>query len=138
MAPASQTTGDCGTCSWFWWRLVCLVSPSGLHVALLTWPGRARLNAIRPAYLSLPRDSYSLTPADVLNGLLWSTDLTNPHVSGALGGLTLTLAVLWLWQQPGARLRFQRLAGGWPVWPALLVSVAAADLLVFAWAIHPA
>jgi len=100
-----------------------------LHVALLIWPASAR-EAIQAIYLSLPRDSFPLTSADVLSGLLWSTDLTNPRVSGALGGLAVVLAAVWFWQRrPG------RSSGRG--WPALLVGLAAADLLVFAWAIHP-
>jgi hypothetical protein len=106
-----------------------------LHLALLNWPDEA-IDAIRFAYLSLARDSYTLTPSDVLNGLVWSTDLTNPHVSGALGGLALVLAALWIWLQPGSRFRFAG-ARRWPGWPALLVGLTAADLLMFAWAIHP-
>ena len=105
----------------------------GLHVALLIWPASA-LDAIRAAYLSLSRDSYTLTPIDVRDGLLWSTDLTNPHVAGALAGMALILAVLWLWQRPGSS---APLSSGWRGWPVLLIGLAAADLLVFAWAIHP-
>ncbi len=116
----------------------------GLHLALLAAPARA-LDAIRAAYLSLSRDSYTLRPGDVLDGLVWSTDLTNPRVSGALTGLALILTLLWLWQRPGSAAAHEtsRLEGrpkllrGWRGWPALLVGLAAADLLVFAWAIHP-
>jgi Bacterial membrane protein YfhO len=103
----------------------------GLHAALLTWPVGAR-DVIQAMYLSLPRDSFPLTSADVLSGLLWSTDLTNPRVSGALAGLTVILATLWLWQRSGRDGR-----QGWRGVPAFLVGLAAADLLVFAWAIHP-
>ena len=38
--------------------------------------------------------------------------------------------VLWLWQRRSR-------TSCWRGWPALLVGLAAADLLVFAWAIHP-
>ncbi|MDQ6675078.1 MAG: YfhO family protein, partial [Chloroflexota bacterium] len=81
---------------------------------------------------------YTLTPGDVFSGLVWSTDLTNPHVSGALVGLAFILAVLWVWQRPGSRSssRSSR-TRQWRGWPALLVGLAAADLLVFGWAIHP-
>jgi hypothetical protein len=99
-----------------------------LHSALLTWPAAAN-EAIRFAYLSLSRDSYPLTAPDVLIGLDWSTNLANPHVAGALGGLALILAVVWLWQF--------RTTVGRQGWPVLLVGLAAADLLLFAWAIHP-
>ncbi len=99
-----------------------------LHSALLTWPDGARA-AVRFAYLSLSRDTYTLTDNDVLNGLLWSTDLSNPRVTGALLGLAAILTVLWWWQRP------RNMASR--VWPALLVGIAAADLLIFGWAIHP-
>jgi hypothetical protein len=48
-------------------------------------------------------------PTDVLNGLRWSTDLNNPHVSVALAGLAVILAVLWRWQRSGGRS-----GAGWP------------------------
>ena len=87
--------------AWFSAALAGLVlAVVGLHAAVLAWPSGA-LDAIRAAYLALPRDSYPLTPANVLNGLVWSTDLANPRVSGALAGLALSLAILWLWQRPG-------------------------------------
>ena len=119
---------------WLWAVLAGLaLAVSGVHIALLTWPSGA-LDAIRGAYLSLPRDTYPLTPTDVLNGLRWSTDLTNPHAAGALAGLAVILAVLWLWPSlPGPRSGPEAAAG----WPALLVGLAAADLLIFAWVIHP-
>jgi hypothetical protein len=63
---------------------------------------------------------------------LWSTDLTNPRVSGALIGVAVILASLWLWRL-GSSLRVR----DWRGWPGLLVGLAAADLLIFAWAIHP-
>src|SRR5438876_5958794 len=113
-----------------WWiTLGCLtVGLMALHSALLTWPDVAR-SAIRFGYLSLSRDTYTLTDSDVLSGLLWSTDLSNPRVSGALLGLAAVLAILWLWQR--ARTTSSR------VWPVVLVGMAAADLLIFGWAIHP-
>jgi hypothetical protein len=102
-----------------------------LHVALLAWPQSAG-DAIRAFYLSLPRDSYVLTESQVLNGLLWSTDLINPRVSGALLGLAAIVGSLWLWQQArSSRVR------DWRGWPALLVGLAVADLLIFGWSIHP-
>ncbi|MDQ6672592.1 MAG: YfhO family protein, partial [Chloroflexota bacterium] len=68
----------------------------------------------------------------------WSTDLSNPHVSGALAGLALILSLLWVWQRPGsASAHAPSRIGRWRGWPALLVALAAADLLAFAWAIHP-
>jgi hypothetical protein len=99
----------------------------GLHAALLTWPEAAR-TAIQVAYLSLARDSYTLTVANVLGGLQWSTDLLNPRVSGALAGLALILALLWVWQRTGWR---------WRGWRVVLVGLAAVDLLIFTWDIHP-
>jgi hypothetical protein len=102
-----------------------------VHVALVVWPEAGR-DVIQAIYLSLPRDSYPLTASDVLNGLLSSTDLTNPRVSGALVGLAVILGALWLWRLAG----WQRLRD-WQGWPPLLIGLAAADLLVFAWAIHP-
>ncbi|MGI9146411.1 MAG: YfhO family protein [Chloroflexota bacterium] len=107
----------------------------GLHGLLLVAPGNAR-EAIRLVYLSLSRDSYTLTPTDVLNGLVWSTDLANPHTSGAIAALALVLAAVWLWQRPGWAHVSHR-TPTWRGWPALLVSLTVADLLVFAWAIHP-
>jgi hypothetical protein len=113
-----------------WWIALgsMTVFLMALHAALLTWPDGARA-AIRVAYLSLARDSYTLTDSDVLSGLRWSTDLSNPRVTGALMGLAAVLGTLWLWQR--ARNTSAR------VWPVLLVGMAAADLLIFGWAIHP-
>jgi hypothetical protein len=113
-----------------WWvALGCItLLVMALHVAVLTWPDGAR-GAINAAYLSLSRDSYTLTGSDVLSGLRWSTDLSNPRVAGALFGLAAVLGTLWWWQR--ARNRAAR------AWPALLVGMAAADLLIFGWAIHP-
>jgi Bacterial membrane protein YfhO len=103
----------------------------GLHFALLAWPGLA-LSTIQTLYLALPRDTYPLNSTDVLNGLLWSTDFGNPRVAGALAVLALVIGAVWLWQtgtSPALR--------AWRGWPALFVGLAAADLMVFAWAIHP-
>jgi hypothetical protein len=113
-----------------WWiALGCIAFVlMGLHAALMTWPDSAR-TAIRAIYLSLSRDSYTLTDGDVLSGLLWSTDLSNPRVSGALLGLAVVLAVLWRWPRAD---NFTSRA-----WPVACVGLAAADLLVFGWAIHP-
>jgi hypothetical protein len=106
----------------------------GLHVVLLIWPASTNW-AIQAFYLSLSRDSYLLSASSVYGGLLWSTDVTNPRVAGALGGLALTLGVLWLWRATSAErvLGWQR----WRGWTALLIGLAAADLLIFSWAIHP-
>src|SRR5207244_4032243 len=83
-----------------WWiALGCIAFVLvGLHAALLTWPGAAR-GAIPVIYLSLSRDSYPLTDGDVLSGLLWSTDLSNPRAAGGLLGLTVVLLALWRWQR---------------------------------------
>jgi hypothetical protein len=102
-----------------------------LHVALMIWPDSARA-AIGALYLSLPRDSYVLTEAQVYSGLLWSTDPVNPRVLGALVGLVVSVWAIWLWQHSrSTRLRT------WRGWPALLVGMAAVDLLIFGWSIHP-
>jgi len=113
-----------------WWiALGCIaVVLIGLHVAVLIRPGDAGV-VIRSIYLSLPRDSYALTERDVISGLLWSTDLTNPHVAGGLVGLAAVLVAIWLWQ------RARNPAGR--AWPTLLVGMAAVDLLIFGWGIHP-
>jgi hypothetical protein len=103
----------------------------GAHIALQVWPDAARA-AINVAYLSLPRDSYPLTPNDVLKGLSWSTNLTNPRIAGALLGLAVILAALWVWQFGHSERR-----RAWPGWPALLVGATAVDLLLFSTALHP-
>jgi Bacterial membrane protein YfhO len=112
--------------------LACLGSGVfGLHYALLTWPSQA-LDVIERFYLSLPRDTYALNGNDVISGLLWSTDFSNPRVASALLVLALVMAALWFWQvatSPAVR--------AWRGWPVLLVGLAAADLLIFAWSIHP-
>ena len=100
----------------------------GLHAALSARPIAAR-DAILAWYLSLPHDSYPLSDSDVYSGLLWSTDVRNPRVAGALLGLALIVGVLWVWQR--SRL------GRWRGWPATLAGLAAADLLIFTWGIHP-
>jgi len=99
-----------------------------LHAALATWQTAAR-EAIRAAYLSLPRDSYPLSDSDVYSGLLWSTDPRNPRVLETLVGLVLIVGSVWLWQ----RSRW----AAWRGWPAVVGGLAAADLLIFAWGIHP-
>ncbi|MDQ3810379.1 MAG: hypothetical protein M3336_08820, partial [Chloroflexota bacterium] len=114
---------------------VCAVSlPPALllgHFAVLTWPAEVQ-SLIDVAYLALPRDSYPLLAADVWSGLAWATDLANPRVAGAVGGLLLISAVLALWQvSPWQTLRC------WRGWPHVLVVLAAGDLLVFAWSVHP-
>jgi hypothetical protein len=99
-----------------------------LHQLVLGWPSISR-DMIQSTYLALPRDTYQLTADNVLSGLLWSTDLHNPRVAGALLGLAAILAILWVWQ-------FSRW-GAWRIWPAVLIGIAAVDLLLFDWAIHP-
>jgi hypothetical protein len=113
-----------------WWIAVGCIAMLrlGLHAARLPWPGGARA-AIQAIYLSLSRDSYTLTVNDVLSGLLWSSDVTNPRVIGALLGLAVILLVLGRWQRAGTP--------SGRAWPTLLVVLAAADLLIFGWAIHP-
>jgi hypothetical protein len=125
-ASADQARGLRGVLRGWWSALGCIaVVGVGLRVALLTWPAAAG-DAIQALYLSLSRDTYVLTPADVLAGLLWSTDLLNPRLAGALIGLAVVLIALWLWARTA-----------WRGWPTLLVGMAAADLLIFGWAIHP-
>jgi hypothetical protein len=99
-----------------------------IHIAVGVWPQatRALINAV---YLSLPRDSYPLSTDDVLRGIQWSTDLRNPHLLGALIGLALVLGALWLWKTS----RW----GNWRGWPGVLLALAAMDLLIFGWGIHP-
>jgi hypothetical protein len=99
-----------------------------IHVAVGVWPQAAR-TLINAAYLSLPRDSYPLSTDDVLRGLQWSTDLRNPHLLGAFIGLALVLGVVWLWKSSRWR--------GWGGWPGVLLGLAAVDLLLFGWGIHP-
>ncbi|HEX8967976.1 MAG TPA: hypothetical protein VF937_08860, partial [Chloroflexota bacterium] len=100
----------------------------GLHAAAVAWPVGMK-QVIQDVYLSLPRDSYPLTQDDVLNGVLWSTDARNPRVAGALAGLVVVVASLWLWQRPKW--------AGWPGWPGLLIGLTAVDLLIFDWGVHP-
>jgi Bacterial membrane protein YfhO len=102
-----------------------------LHAALLIWPDGAEAT-IEASYLSQPRDTYALTVSDVYSGLLWSTDLANPHVLGSLLGLAFVLVLLVGWQtspRPAVR--------SWSGWPAVLIALTACDLLLFAWGIHP-
>jgi hypothetical protein len=100
----------------------------GTHALLGSQAAAARV-AIDRLYLSAPHDSYPLTSDQVLSGLLWSTDLRNPHVLQSLAGLVAVLAALWLWHASRWRT--------WPGWPAVFVGLAAVDLLTFGWAIHP-
>ena len=126
---ASKTRALRGVLRGWWIALGCIaVGVMGLHAALLTWPEGAGA-AIRAGYLSLSRDTYTLTDSNVLSGLLWSTDLSNPRVTGALIGLAAVLSTLWLW--PRARHVNAR------VFPVAVVGMAAADLLIFGWMIHP-
>jgi hypothetical protein len=92
-----QARGLRGVLRGWWIALGCIAFVLvGLHVALLTWPAAARA-AIQAIYLSLSRDTYALSAGDVLAGLLWSTDLSNARVAGALVGLAVVLTALWLW-----------------------------------------
>lgn len=100
----------------------------GTHVAVGIWPQAAR-DAINTAYLSLPRDSYPLSTDDVLRGVQWSTDLSNPRVLGTFAGGGVILGTLWLWH--ASRWRTSRL------WPGMLLAITAVDLLIFGWGIHP-
>jgi hypothetical protein len=99
-----------------------------VHVVVDAWPQAAR-SVIASGYLSLPRDSYPLTPDDVLRGVHWSTDVRNPHLLGALLGLAVVLGALWLWHASRWR--------NWRGWPGVLVAVTAVDLLIFGWGVHP-
>jgi hypothetical protein len=103
-----------------------------IHTGLVTDPTGARV-AIEQTYLSLPHDTYRLTPTDVYNGMLAATDpLANPRAAAALLGLVAIAAVLLVWQLgPWPRVR------RWPGWPGLLVAATLADLLLFGWGIHP-
>ena len=105
-----------------------VVSLLALHAALGLWESAAR-ETIRTAYLSLPHDSYPLSDSDVYSGLLWSTDVRNPRVLESLVGMVLIVGSLWRWQRSGR--------GAWRGWPAVVGGLAAADLLIFAWGIHP-
>jgi hypothetical protein len=100
----------------------------GLHAVLAIWQTATR-EVIRSAYLSLPHDSYPLSDSDVYSGLVWSTDVRNPRVLESLVGLALIVGSVWLWQ----RSRW----AAWRGWPAVMSGLAAADLLIFAWGIHP-
>jgi hypothetical protein len=103
----------------------------GVHVLIGVWSAQTQA-AIELAYLVLSRDSYPLTQADVYAGLRWATDLGNPHVQIALGGLLVLAGLLGAWQiGPWRGLR------SWSGWSSLLVALTAVDLLVFAWGIHP-
>jgi hypothetical protein len=104
------------------------VSLVALHAALAIWQSAAR-EAIRTTYLSLPRDSYPLSDSDVYSGLLWATDVRNPRVLESLLGMLLIVGSLWLWQRSAWT--------AWRGWPAVVGGLAAADLLIFAWGIHP-
>jgi membrane protein YfhO len=98
-----------------------------VHLATVVWPQTAR-TVVSATYLSLPRDSYPLTPDDVLHGLQWATDLSNPRFLGALFGMAAVLGALWAWTTSGSR---------WRGWPTVLVVLTAVDLLSFGWAVHP-
>lgn len=113
----------------------CVVVLAGgvlsLHAALLAGPDAAA-DVIQSSYLSLPRDTYPLSEADVYSGLNWATDIGNPRVLGALLGLGLGVLLLAVWQlacRPAAR--------AWRGWPVVFVAASACDLLLFGWGIHP-
>src|SRR5919199_3500870 len=107
---------------------VIVVSLVALHAALAIWQSAAR-ETIRTAYLSLSHDSYPLSDSDVYSGLVWATDVRNPRVLESLVGMVLIVGSLWLWQ----RSRWTP----WRGWPAVVGGLAAVDLLIFAWGIHP-
>ncbi len=104
---------------------VIAVGLAGAHLVATTWPDGIR-STLASVYLSAPRDTYRLTVDDVLNGLLWSTDLHNPRVLGGLVEMAAAIAAVWLWR-----------VSRWRLWPAVLIALAAIDLLTFDWAIHP-
>jgi hypothetical protein len=100
------------------------------RVVLLAWPSAA-FQGITSLYLSLPRDSYALTAADVYAGLLWATDPSNPRLIGALAGLLLVSLAVLAWQHGPRSVR------QWQGWPAMFVAATVLDLLVFTWGVHP-
>lgn len=101
------------------------------RAALLAEPDAAQ-QLIERHYLSLPHDSRWMLAADVYGGLLWSTNFENARTAGAVLGLLAISIVLVLWQY-GPWWRARR----WRGWPAVLVTLAAVDLLIFGWSIHP-
>jgi hypothetical protein len=112
--------------------ILLAVVMAAAHALLLAEPAAAR-DAIERWYLALPHDTYPLTPSDVYLGLLAATDLRgNARTTAALVALALVAGLLWAWQA-GRWPRVRR----WPLWPAVLVGVTAADLLVFGWSVHP-
>jgi hypothetical protein len=114
-----------------WTALALALLLGGVHLALLIWPAQSR-GVIDAIYLSLPRDTYTLSTDDVVNGLSWSTNILNPRVLIGLLGLSAIIAAIWLWRlSPWPTFR------GWRGWPALFVALAAVDLLAFGWAVHP-
>jgi membrane protein YfhO len=100
----------------------------GVHAAVGVWTDTA-LAIINSAYLSVPRDSYALTADDVLRGVQWATDLRNPRLLSVLIGLALVLGTLWLWHASRWR--------NWRGWSGVLIGLAAIDLLLFGWGVHP-
>ncbi len=142
LSARNRTRGAPGTVGARPWRLRPLalaLAPSlaltlGLAAAHTWLLGAAETaRALAEAwYLTLPRDSYPLTAADVYAGLLWATDLANPRVAGSLAGLAALGLALYAWRSgPWVRAR------AWPGWPAALVAATTLDLLLFSWNIHP-
>jgi len=115
-----------------------LLAPATIVVVFSIAPGLLLdrpdqvLAAIEHGYLAHPRDALHLSAGDVYSGLLWSTNLANPHTRVALAGLAVVAVLLCVWQLTPV-LSIRR----WPGWPALLVVAVAADLLSFTWWIHP-
>jgi hypothetical protein len=77
----------------------------GVHAIVLAQP-EVTANLIDRLYLAEPHDVLPLAISDVYDGLLWSTELTNPRTLGALLGMLAVSAALMVWQsrdgdQPG-------------------------------------
>lgn len=104
-----------------------------VHITVWVWPDAVRA-VVEVAYLKLPRDSYPLTANMVLNGLSWWTDLRNARTTGAVLGLAIVLAWIWLWVARPVSAPSHRL-GRWA--PVALFAATAIDLIAFTVAIHP-
>lgn len=111
--------------------VVLVAALAGVRLGLLAAPESAQA-FIQASYLSLPRDIYPLTAADVYAGLLWSTDPLNARVTGAL--VALAVLALLLHARETSRWRAVR---AWRGWPLVLLAAATLDLLSFSAAIHP-